>query len=287
MALGAQRLLPVLQQIYINWTALKSYSADVKSVYYALESKNHHDVCSLEKLNFNDSIRLINVDFKYSDSDLILNCLNLTILRGQTIGIIGSTGCGKSTLLDILMSLLSPTSGSMYVDDINLTETNNSDFLVPWRNQVAHVPQSIFLADTTIAENIAFSANTNSSVDFNKVVESAKKAVVHDFIASLPNGYDTLVGERGIKLSGGQIQRIGLARALYKDASVLIFDEATSALDNKTEESVMSSLSSLKGNMTIIMVAHRLNTLRSCDRVIKIEGGKIVSDTIPENLPDY
>jgi ATP-binding cassette subfamily B protein len=188
------------------------------------------------------------------------------------VGIVGSTGSGKSTLLNILMGLLHPTSGKLIVDGENIDYISS----ISWRKKIAYVPQDIFLSDATIAENIALGTPSNK-IDFERVYKAAKMASIYEDIVKWPEGFNTRVGERGVNLSGGQKQRIGISRALYKNPEVLIFDEATSALDNKTENNVMQSIDSLENHLTIIMVAHRLETLRNCNIIIELDKGSCKS----------
>jgi ATP-binding cassette subfamily B protein len=202
----------------------------------------------------------------------VLDGVELTISKGARVGIIGSTGSGKSTALDLLMGLLEPTCGRIVVDGRPLNQTNQR----AWQRTVAHVPQSIFLSDASISENIAFGIPSDK-IDFDRVRKAAQQAQIADFIESRAEGYSAVVGERGVRLSGGQRQRIGIARALYKQASVLIFDEATSALDNETELAVMHTIEGLSKDLTLFIIAHRLTTLKNCDVIIKLEGGKNVS----------
>ena len=213
--------------------------------------------------------------------------ISTRISSGERIGLIGSTGSGKTTLVDHLMGLLEPTQGTITVDNKDIYDSTNPSRILSWRASIAHVPQNIFLTDNSIAENIAFGL-PSKEIDFKKIVEAANQAQISGFIDSLPNGYNTFVGERGIRLSGGQRQRIGIARALYKEASVIIFDEATSALDTFTEDSVIAALDSLSRKVTLIMVAHRLSTVKNCDRLIVLDGGKIVREGSPSQiLPMY
>ena len=205
--------------------------------------------------------------------------INLNIPKGTKIGFIGSTGSGKSTIIDILMGLLEPTEGKILVDGQPL----NHELYRAWQSTIAHVPQSIFLADTTISGNIAFGIPTKQ-IDYDRVKLAAKQARLAEFIESRPEGYNAIVGERGVRLSGGQRQRIGIARALYKQASVLVFDEATSALDNDTEQSVMQAIDGLSYDMTIFIVAHRLTTLKNCDFIVQLESGKISNKYTYEQL---
>ena len=201
---------------------------------------------------------------------LILNRISLAIPKGSKVGFIGDTGSGKSTLIDIIMGLLEPEDGTLFIDDTLVNATN----VRSWQLNIAHVPQFIFLTDSTITENIAFGVE-KESIDFERVKFAAEKAKIADTIDSWNKKYDTIIGERGVRLSGGQRQRIGIARALYKKSSVIIFDEATSSLDSQTETEVMSSLDDLESGLTILMVAHRVTTLRNCDLIIKLEKGQI------------
>jgi ATP-binding cassette subfamily B protein len=220
---------------------------------------------------FEKSIHVNNVGFKYSKTNKeILKNINITIGKGSVIGFIGTTGSGKSTLLDIIMGLLSPTSGEIFIDDMKIDSRNQH----LWRKHIAHVPQSIFLSDGTIEENIAFGI-PRGEVNQTQVKSAAKQAQLDKLIEELPEKYETIVGERGIRLSGGQRQRIGIARAIYKQAQVLIFDEATSALDNTTEKDVMRSIYSLNRDLTILIIAHRVTTLKDCDQIYSIDEGVI------------
>jgi ATP-binding cassette subfamily B protein len=229
-----------------------------------------------QQIKFDSSIRFNDVSFSYTSTDrAVLTQFNLEIPKGSYVGFIGETGSGTSTLLDILMGLLSPVSGSLEVDGIQISEKNKID----WQKHIAHVPQTIFLSDRSIAENIAFGVNI-SEIDLKKVKEAARKAQISDEIEALPNQYDTYIGERGVRLSGGQRQRIGIARAFYKEADVIILDEATSALDNNTEEALMNAIDSFDKDITVLMIAHRITTLKNCDMIVEIGLGgvlKIVS----------
>lgn len=275
LALGAQRILPILQNIYSSWaTIAASQSAlyEIVDVLYS-ETKVNDINKDIPILNFKDSIDFKEVYFKYDDGyPWVLNGINLTIKKGQKIGIIGSTGGGKSTTLDIFMGLLTPNKGQIIVDGQLITD----DKLIGWKKNIAHVPQSIYLADTTILENIAFGVPRNL-INIERVKSSAKQAQISDFIESSNMGYETFVGERGIKLSGGQRQRIGIARALYKNTEILVLDEATSALDTITEKSVMNFIENLDNKMTVIIIAHRLSTVRHCDLLIQLESGVVVA----------
>jgi ATP-binding cassette subfamily B protein len=194
----------------------------------------------------------------------------LSIAKGSRVGFIGVTGSGKSTLLDIVMGLLEPTEGKIEIDGAPITMSNNR----AWQAHIAHVPQSIFLADSTIEENIAFGV-PQEEIDRMRVQQAARQAQIAETIEKWPKQYQTFVGERGIRLSGGQRQRIGTARALYKKADVIIFDEATSALDNETEQDVMQAIESLSKDLTLLIIAHRLTTLKNCTQIVELAGGGI------------
>lgn len=273
LALGAQKSLPLMQQFYAAWTSIKGSQASVSDAMMLLEQplpSNHH-AAQRGALNFEESIELKNISFRYSpESKNIINNISLVIQKGSKIGLIGSTGSGKSTLTDIMMGLLEPSSGLLLVDGVQITTKN----IRTWQNNIAHVPQSIYLADSTIEENIAFGVNADM-VNIELVMKAAKLAQISDFVEALPKKYKTIIGERGTRLSGGQRQRIGIARAFYKEASVIFFDEATSALDQNTEHAVMSAINSFDQKVTLIIVAHRVSTLRDCDLLIEISDGQI------------
>ncbi len=278
LALGAQRLLPVLQQVYANWTSLKGFNADLVGVLALLNQQMPPQVQVAEPLSLREDIRLEGVHFRYGpEQPEVLRGLDLEIRRGERIGLIGSTGSGKSTTVDLLMGLLAPTAGRVLVDGVDLHDPAHPERLAAWRASIAHVPQSIYLADSSIAENIAFGV-PRQQIDLVRLQQAATHAQIASFIDASPDGFDTFVGERGIRLSGGQRQRIGIARALYKQAQVLVFDEATSALDTGTEEAVMTAMNVLSQSLTLIMIAHRLSTVQDCDRVILLAEGRVSSD---------
>lgn len=272
LALGAQRLLPVLQQAYGSWAGIQSGQASLQDTLELLAQPlpDHADQPTPEALPFKNNIKLKHLGFRYStQTPYVLKHVDLAIAKGSRVGFIGTTGSGKSTLLDIVMGLLLPTDGSMEIDGQAVTPKNNR----AWQVHVAHVPQSIFLADSTIEENIAFGVPT-AQIDHKRVRDAAQQAQIADSIETWPKQYQTFVGERGIRLSGGQRQRIGIARALYKQADVIIFDEATSALDNETEQAVMQAIEGLSQDLTLLIIAHRLTTLKSCTQIVELgEGG--------------
>ncbi len=272
LALGAQRLLPVLQQAYGSWAQINSKRAILRDI---LELLDQSLPVYLDKTNilipFKQTISLNQISFRYDkQGDNVLNQINLTISKGGRIGFVGPTGSGKSTLIDIIMGLLEPTIGSLQVDGQTVSAINCRS----WQAHIAHVPQAIFLADGTVEENIAFGIPRNQ-IDQARVKQAAEKAQISISIESWPKQYQTVVGERGIRLSGGQRQRIGIARALYKQADVIIFDEATSALDSETEQAVMQSIESLSKDLTLLIIAHRLTTLRNCSQIVELEMGGI------------
>ena len=275
LAFGAQRLLPALQQIYSCWSKLTSYNAAMQAVLTLLNQPLQTQLKVSNPLSLRKSIHLENIHFSYGiDQPKVLNGLNMEILRGERIGLVGSTGSGKSTMVDLVMGLLKPNAGRLLIDGIDLHDPEHPELLLAWRASIAHVPQTIYLADCTIAENIAFGVS-REHIDIDLMKHAASQAQISGFIESSPQGYDTYVGERGIRLSGGQRQRLGIARALYKKSTILVLDEATSALDNDTEKSVMASLDEVSNELTIIMIAHRLSTLKRCHRVVHFKDGNI------------
>ncbi len=273
LALGAQRMLPVLQQGYSSWSILRSAQGALSDTLLLLEQPAPTSARSRSSapLKFEREIRLECVDYKYGKDQLwILKQVSLSIPKGSCIGFVGSTGGGKSTLLDIVMGLLNPVSGALKIDGVPISSENSRG----WQAHIAHVPQSIFLSDATIAENIAFGVPVDE-ISLDRVRHAAQLAQVASTVEAWPAGYNTRVGERGVRLSGGQRQRIGIARALYKNVDVIVFDEATSALDSATEEAVMRSIAGLDQGLTVLMVAHRLTTLRNCTHVVELAGGTI------------
>jgi ABC-type multidrug transport system fused ATPase/permease subunit len=272
LAIGAQRLLPVMQQFYLNWSYLKGGQSNLKDALDLLDQPlPTYFNKPIGTIPFNNRIQLKNLSFSYGiDTPKVLNDINLDIMKGSKVGIVGETGGGKSTLVNIIMALLVPTEGSLIIDDIRIDQDNFRG----WQLKIAHVPQKIFLADTSILENIAFGI-PKELIDYELVKDAAKMAQLQRTIENLPDGYQTIVGEQGIRLSGGQKQRIGLARAFYKNCDVIILDEATSALDSKTEDMVMESIGKLRKDVTVIMIAHRLTTLRNCDHIVSMNKGSI------------
>lgn len=274
IAIGAQRLLPLAQEIYLGWSAyVGQRSVFEESIRLLGLSVDASAGPAADPLPLNESIRVDNVSFAYpTRKQPALDGISLSIPRGCMIAFQGSTGSGKSTLLDLLMGLLQPDHGTIRIDEAPLGPA----IMKRWHRSIAHVPQSIYLADTSIAENIALSLPAREP-DQARILQAARLAQLDEFIASLPEGYDTPVGERGVRLSGGQRQRLGIARAIYKDTPILVLDEATSALDDATETAVMDALQELKRiGRTIILVAHRQSSIRRCDMVVRVEHGQIV-----------
>ncbi len=274
--LGMQKLLIEFQKVYITINGIRYGSSDAKHIFKILEMKVENRIYdNFTPMKLKNSIRFDSIYFSYNKKNYIISDLNLEILKGQRIGIIGKTGSGKTTISDLLMGLLKPSKGKIYVDNKDIHNENYPNRLNKWRSSISHVPQNIFLTEASIAENIAFGIE-KKLISFKRLKECAKKAQIHEFIESTKDGYLTDVGERGIRLSGGQLQRIAIARALYKKSEILVFDEATSALDNDTEIELMRAINDLSDELTIISIAHRQTTLKNYDRIIKVEEGSII-----------
>lgn len=273
VAAGAQRLLPVLQQLYYSWAGMRGGQASLLDVLELLEQPlpSHADAPLPAPMSFKSSIRLNRISFRYSaTAPWVVKQVDLSIPRGSRMGFVGATGSGKTTLLDLIMGLLQPSDGDLAIDGVPVTAQNHR----AWQAHIAHVPQVIFLTDATIAENIAFGIPADE-IDLARVISAARQAQIGATIESWDRKYDTFIGERGIRLSGGQRQRIGIARALYKQADVIVFDEATSALDNDTERAVMDAIEHMEKDITILIVAHRLTTLKGCSQIVELVGGSI------------
>lgn len=272
LVLGAQRLLPLLQQAYGALTSILGSKSSFQDILELLNQPLPKDIDDQHTpLLFNNSIKLKQIRFRYNlQTPYVLKDINLNIIKGSRIGFIGPTGSGKSTLLDIIMGLLQSADGNLEVDERPITSINNK----AWQAHIAHVPQAIFLADSSIEENIAFGVPKNQ-IDHQRVLQVARQAQIAKTIEGWPKQYETFVGERGIRLSGGQRQRIGIARALYKKADVIIFDEATSSLDNETEQAVIKAIDNLSKDLTLLIIAHRLSTLRNCTQIVELYNGGI------------
>lgn len=271
LALAAQRLLPLLQQIYAAWSSIAANSAILEDIKQRLRLAIPVVKVVGPPLPFTTSIEFRDVSYAYpSRNHPAVADLNFTIRQGSRVALIGRTGSGKSTTADLLMGLLEPSSGQIMIDGLQLDDANRAS----WRANVAHVPQRMFLADATIAQNIA----TTADVDMDRIRQAAVSAQLEDFIANLSEGYATQVGEGGARMSGGQRQRLAIARAIYKQAPVLVLDEATSALDDETEAAVLSALDQLqRRGVTIIIIAHRGSAVEGCDLTMRLENGQIRS----------
>jgi ATP-binding cassette subfamily B protein len=266
---SAQRLFPLVQSVYAAWATLignKFYLIDIrKSLEFESQINNFNN-----NLNFNKNIVFKNISFQYNNSKKILDNFNFTINKGTSVAIIGSSGKGKSTLVDITIGLLEPTQGSIYIDEQKIEKKNIND----WRSKISHVPQEYFIIDDTIANNIAFTLD-KQKIDRNNLILSAKIAELHDFIMTLPNQYESQVGEEGSVLSGGQRQRLAIARALYKKKDILIFDEATSALDFELEEKLINNINFYLPNITLIVITHRISKIKNIKKIINLDNADL------------
>jgi ABC-type multidrug transport system fused ATPase/permease subunit len=278
LGFAAYRLLPALQQAYSAVVSIRAsrsgfaiIAPDVRAGRARIDAIVHSDPAWKERPR--REIRLEQIHFQYqSDRPLAANGLSLQIPARAAVGFVGANGSGKTTLIDLIAGLLVPDSGHVEIDGIRLDESNTRS----WQSRIAYVPQMVYLLDASIAQNVALGVPA-AAIDRERLVAAAELAQLDEFVASLPDGFEHLLGERGIRLSGGQRQRIGLARALYSDASVLILDEATNALDGLTEHELVATLLRLRGRYTIILIAHRLSTLRACDLIFEMDRGKITA----------
>jgi ATP-binding cassette subfamily B protein len=263
--LGLYRLLPSVNRIFTEFNFILFYNKSLETIHNELiyEPEELGD----EKIEFNQKIELKNIYFEYVENKLILKNVNLTIHKGEKIGIVGESGSGKSTLIDIIIGLYRPNKGEVLINEINLNKNN----IKSWRSKIGYIPQNIYLKDGNVAENVAFL----EEIDEEKVKTALKKANILEFLETYHEGIYTNVGDNGIKLSGGQKQRIAIARAIYNDPEILVLDEATSALDSETEKNIMKQLYEVGKNKTMIIIAHRISTLDECDRVVKLEKGEI------------
>ncbi len=286
-ALSAQKILPLFQNVYSGLASIQSQSHAVKNFLDLLKGSETNPSKKIRDSKFNfKNINLKDISFQYgNNSRLILNDINLFIKRGDKVGFIGKTGCGKSTLINILIGLIKPDKGYLLIDNLNLNDSNYQNELNLWRQSISYVPQKLFLINNNISKNIAFSRSINDS-NLQKIYKAAEAACASEFINSLPNKFDTFVGEDGSFLSQGQKQRIAIARALFKEPSIIIFDEATSSLDEITEKKVISSIHNSYKDLTLIMIAHRLKTLLMCDYVIELENGKVKQIIYPNKYEE-
>ncbi len=278
-AFAAYRTIPALNRLF-NSTATVYYNIAIVDKIYEdmieivpLKKLLPKPDATKSELLFNKTIKLQNIRFSYQDSSCeVINNINLTIPKNNVIGLAGPTGCGKTTLVDIILGLLKPQKGKILVDDIEINDEN----ITAWQRKIGYVPQEIYLSDDSISKNIAFGV-PDEEISDEQVQYAARIAAIDSFIESeLPQKYNTILGERGVRLSGGQRQRIGLARAMYRNPEVLILDEATSSLDGTTEEHILKAIQSAAQSRTVIMIAHRLNTLKDCDQIYILEKGNII-----------
>lgn len=284
-AFACFRLMPALQIIFGSLTTIKAGTCALQTIYQDLgpyiQNKPKVELTNNEEIIFQQTLVLKNISFSYQNNDCqMLDNINLVIPARQTVGFVGVTGSGKTTAADLIAGLLFTDKGEMIVDNVYLNKSN----IINWRKKIGYVSQALYLADDTITSNIALGMKANE-INMKDVVSAAQIANIHSFITtSLPNQYDTIIGERGIRLSGGQRQRIALARALYHDPEILILDEATSSLDNITENAIMDAVRTLTRKKTIIIIAHRLETVKECDIIYLFEKGKIIDSGKYESL---
>jgi len=268
------RLIPAIQQIYSSFISLTFIGSSLNKLYLEfINLKPLQEIKKKETISFAKEIKLNNITYNYPNSSrIILKNINLNIKANSTVGIVGTTGSGKTTMIDIILGLLKPQKGTLEVDGKVITSNN----LRSWKSLIGYVPQHIYLSDDTIKANIAFGIN-KKKINQASIEKAAKTSNLHNFVINeLPEKYETKIGERGVRLSGGQRQRIGIARALYNNPQLLVLDEATSSLDNETEQAVMDAVNNLDKDITIIIIAHRFNTVKNCDIIFKLKKGELV-----------
>lgn len=282
-AIAAVRVLPSVNRINTYITEIAYTQPSLDFVYDNLQEGMKTDAMlaerraysQVEKLKLDHQIELDHISFHYPDSDKnIFEDAHMIVPKGKSVGIIGTSGAGKSTIVDILLGLLHAQTGTITCDGVDIFKNYES-----WLAQIGYIPQSIYLIDESIRDNIAFGIDADK-IDEKRIWEVLEEAQLKEFVEELPEGLDTTIGDRGVRLSGGQRQRIGIARALYNDPEILVFDEATSALDNDTEAAVMEAVNSFHGRKTMIIIAHRLNTIEKCDMIYKVENMKLVETTL-------
>ncbi len=280
LAAAAARLLPSANRINNYLTSIAYFEPFLDNVSDNLQTEIHDKSISydsedyrtkseVEKLPVTKTIRMEDITYKYPGTDkLILDKATMEIPVGKSVGIVGTSGAGKTTIVDVLLGLLEPENGTITADGVDVMTNYRG-----WLKNIGYIPQTIFMTDSTIRKNVAFGV-PEDEIDDNKVWQALKEAALDEFVKELPEGLDTQIGERGIRLSGGQRQRIGIARALFEDPEVLVLDEATSALDNDTEAAIMDSINRLHGRKTLVIIAHRLQTIEKCDMIYNIGDGK-------------
>ncbi|GHV07099.1 ABC transporter ATP-binding protein [Spirochaetia bacterium] len=283
-AFGAYRLLPLLQRMFRAFASIKYNFSIVENLYRDFKTLPEGAALSSEntpRMDFHSAIKLENIIFSYPNTEKnIIKNQSLCIASNTSVALVGATGCGKTTMVDIILGLLEAQSGKLFIDNTEINDTNRKN----WQKNLGYVPQSIYLTDDTIRNNIAFGIDP-AKIDDEAVMNAAKLANIHDFVVTeLKEGYNTIIGERGIRLSGGQRQRVGIARAIYHDPSVLILDEATSALDSLTENAIMDAIKNLGHKKTILMIAHRITTVKNCDVIYMMDKGIIIDSGTYEEL---
>ncbi|MEJ0084669.1 MAG: ABC transporter ATP-binding protein [Pseudomonadota bacterium] len=277
---AAFRVMPSANRIMNSIQIMRHAKPAINSLALEMETLASAEKSSgVQPLTFERTLSVQDASFTYPGTDSpALRDISLTLHSGQSIGLVGGSGSGKSTLVDVILGLLRPQGGSVRIDGVDIGENLRS-----WQSRIGYVPQQIFLTDDTLRRNVAFGI-PDAEIDEGMLQRALRAAQLDGFVATLPTGLDTMVGERGVRLSGGQLQRIGIARALYHDPTVLVLDEATSALDTATEREVMSAVRALHGAKTVIIVAHRLTTVAECDFLYRLEGGRVMQKGIPDEL---
>ncbi len=283
LAFGIQRLMPSMQTIFSSFAYIVGESASIDNINYLLKNKTqiqYKNFKDPKKINFKN-LELIETSFKYINKNTKYILVNtfLKINKGDKIAIIGESGSGKSTLIDLISTITKPSSGYLLINEQDIHSKKNENLLIDWRESISFVPQTPFLVNKTILENIALGSNIEN-IDKSKVINASKKAFIHEYINSLNAGYYTKIGERGINLSGGQMQRIALARAFYKESNFLILDESTNSLDKKTEYKIIKNITSTKNNKTVIFITHNFELLSNFSRIIKVENGKVLEQSL-------
>lgn len=288
-AFAGYRLMPALQELFTSYTQMQFNKAVLDRIYEDFRQQGqdlitdytYYGLNQKEAISLKREITLAGISYYYPNTSIaVIKDLNLIISINSAVAFVGPTGAGKTTLVDIILGLLTPSAGILKVDEVKIDKDN----VTKWQRSIGYVPQQIYLSDDTVARNIAFGI-ADSAIDLKALEKAACIANIHDFIVKeMPEGYNTIVGERGIRLSGGQRQRIGIARALYHDPDVLIFDEATSALDGATEDAVLQAMENTAELKTLIVIAHRLTTVKNCNRIYLLEKGRIVAEGTYDEL---
>ncbi|SHE35377.1 ATP-binding cassette, subfamily C [Fodinibius roseus] len=284
-AMATVRLMPSIQQLVSMYTNLRYNMVSLDPIFDDLKELEDYNTRFIKdrknknKLEFEDQIVIKNLSYRYPESEeQAIDGISITIPKGEAVAFVGASGAGKTTVVDLILGLLDPDGGEILLDGKSIQENISA-----WQRNIGYIPQMIYLADETLRANIAFGL-PEDEIDDHKVMEAVRLAQLETMLNRMPDGLDTIVGEHGTRLSGGQRQRIGIARALYHDPKVLVMDEATSALDNITEKEITNAISSLKGERTLIMIAHRLTTVKNCDKLYFMEDGKIIQEGTYQDL---